>query len=114
MGQNRKPKQKGREPDVKESPRVYNKRKSARRKELANQVIKNAAAELDGHKLVVQRCGEAWSRAYKELRDLEVPFLEFANPNYDCRECPLFMECLTKNHFSHRNWNFTWMNNLNN
>lgn len=80
-----------------------------RRRKLQKEVNEKAAAELEGHKLVVRRCGEAWSRAYKELRELEVPFLEFADPDYDCRECPLFMECLTKNHFSRRSWDFTWM-----
>lgn len=82
---------------------------SKNRRKLRREVDQNAAAEIEGHKLVLRRCGESWSRAYQELREQEVKFLEFADPNFDCRECPLFMECLTRNHFSRRSWIFPWM-----
>lgn len=84
---------------------------SKNRRKIQREVNQQAAAAMEGHKLVLRRCGEGWSRAYKELREQEVTFLEFSNPDFDCRECPLFFECLTKNHFSRRSWTFTWMEN---
>lgn len=69
----------------------------------------HAREQMAGHRRVLDRCGPGWSRAYQELRELDIKFEEFAHDKFDCRECPLFAECLTRNHFNNnQSWRFAW------
>ena len=64
---------------------------------------------VDHFQLVSDRCGPRWNEAFKELKELDVPFVKFASPDFDCRECPQFLNCLFKRHFeSNSKWRFEW------
>lgn len=90
--------------DEKARQRAKQKRDRARDKKQASQ----AAALFYDMRI---RCNTQFDDAVEQIDKLGISFDEFTSPDWDCRRCPMFVQCSIAQNFTEhpQGWKFNWL-----